>query len=281
MKKVLFSFVLLAVALSTIVSCKKKELIEPLAPGSAIVKGKLTAKLDETSLTPVAVPAGTGVTFIIDGKDLDKNPDPNYAYENTVVRGTTDANGNYSVSLPARNKSITVQVRYDEFEYNATILTTNDQGFQVPTTVRKTFKAMDGEVEIVDGVVKVNDMNYDMEGDETSEHAIVKGIFKGVFNDQTNALVAVPANVVLTFTASDGSKYKVTTNSNGEYTVKVPVLNSVDEIMLGMADFEYASTYYSNNAYVNGTKIYGFNSTSFNVVADQISERNYSVYRKN
>jgi hypothetical protein len=331
--------------------------IEPLAPGTATVKGKLTAKLDETSLTPVAVPAGTGVTFIISGEDLDNNPDPNFNYDNTVVRGTTDANGNFTVSLPARKKSISVEVKYDEFEYDATILVTNDQGFQVPTTVRKTFKAWSNYVDIVDGIVKVNDKEYYIDGNETADRAIIRGKLKGVFVDNvgkaldgevtvggsgytataagasvpvtggsgtgmtiyfgdwnnydgvinngefyivdegnnykigdivtvttgsgtakieiTNvdpSKVAVPANVVLTFD-SNGFKYKVATNANGEYVVKVPAGN----VYMSMSDFEYTSTYESTTTpgtFVTGNKIYGLNGTGFYLNPDEILEVN-------
>ena len=364
MKRVLMLSILFACASSVMVGCKKKEIIEPLAPGTATVKGKLTAKLDETSLTPVAVPAGTGVTFIISGYDLDNNPDQNFNYDNTVVRATTDANGNYTVSLPARKKSISVEVKYDEFEYDATVLVTNEQGFQVPSTVRKTFKAMSNNVEIVDGIVKVNDKEYYIDGTSSSNDAIIKGRLKGIFADNvgtvadgevtvnganyttTNAITvtggtgtglkidfidfnsngaidngewfvnnagqgykiddivsvttgnglarikitnviatatSVPANVVLTFTVSDGTSYKVVTNSSGEYTVKVPVFINNSSVTLSMADFEYQSTYFSNttNTYVNGLKIYGLSNDNLSVEPNDIHEQNYTVVRQN
>lgn len=359
MKKVLLSAALFAGVTSLFVSCKKKELVEPLAPGTAIVKGKLTAKLDETSLTPVAVPAGTGVTFIISGEELDNNPQQGYKYDNIVVRGTTDANGNYSVSLPSRKKSINVEVRYDDFEYSATVLATNDQGFQVPTVVRKTFRASSHNIAVIEGVVKVNDKQYQIEGDETAEYAIIKGIVEGVFVDNVGGVklvdvteygsgyttgksipvtggsgngmtidieqvgsegalnfyfinnrgqgykigdvvtvnaggknakikitevfaqeVAVPENVVLTFTTSDNSKYKAKTDSKGQYMIKVPSGNFIN---VSMNDFEYASTYYSNstNSYVSGNRIYYLpTSNSFSVSANQILEKNYTVERK-
>jgi hypothetical protein len=366
MKKTLFSLMLFAGATSILVGCKKEEAIAPLEPGTAIVKGKLTAKLDETSLTPVAVPAGTGVTFIINGYDLDHNPDPGFDYKNTIVKATVDANGNYSASLPARQESIWAEVKYDEFEYDATVLVTDDEGFQVVSTVRKTFTAASHFIEIVEGAVKINDRQYNILGAENSSDAIIKGRLTATFVDNVGSVdwvsledggttytvgndipvtggtgtgmtidiwnvdavtgaitgwniaeegdgytigdivtvttgggdaqfeitdvntepVAVPAGVVISFVTNDGNgvMYKVATDANGEYVVKVPVTNGVDEdIEVRFADFEYQSTYWDwdANDYVTGLKIYGEGNDDFTVDADEIREENYEMYRKN
>jgi hypothetical protein len=75
------------------------------------------------------------------------------------------------------------------------------------------------------------------------------------------------------------SKYKVATDSKGQYMIKVPSGNSIN---VSMNDFEYATTYYSNstNSYVSGNRIYYLPTNSFLVSANQILEKNYTVERK-
>lgn len=203
MKKIKFLSVLaMASTFVALTSCNKDEKQEPLEPGTATVSGKLTANLDETNFQVQSVPEGTGVTFIIDGMDLDRNPDPGYNYEDIIVRGTADADGNYSVSLPAVKNSITVDVVFDEFEYDATILTTNDDGFQEAVVERRTFTRADATVSIVEGKVLVKDYGY-----STGIGAFVpSAMLRGVVEAQITDNVGEVANVNL---LTPGSGYPV------------------------------------------------------------------------
>ena len=359
MKKSIFAVLSIATTAMLLVGCKKEESAAPLEPGTAMVKGRITADLDATSLTPTAAPAGTGVTFIISGADLDHNPDPSFSYKNITKRATVNANGEYSISLPARQESISVHVVFDDFEYDATVVTTDDNGFQTTTVARRTFSKGDEWINIVDGQVQIKDFNYNLEEDGFANTATIRGKIEAQFIDNvgpvagtaldnegadyvvannvavsggsgtgmvinitsvdaggeilsytvvnegtgytignivtvstgngagrieiTNVdpqLSRVPANVVVSFHAHNGKTYKVVTNSTGEYMVKLPADGSNVEV--DFADFEYATTFYDVDSYVNGLKIYGLGTQTINgVAADNILEEDYVLNRKN
>jgi hypothetical protein len=161
MKKItLLSVLAVAGIFSALTSCKKDEQKEALTPGTAMVSGRLTANLDETDFQIQSVPQGTGITFRINGADLDRNPQPGYNYEDFVVRGTVDADGNYSVSLPAVKNSINVSVIFDEFEFDATVLTTDDDGFQEVVIERRTFRRANASINIIEGQILVKDYTF-------------------------------------------------------------------------------------------------------------------------
>ena len=184
MKKITLWSVLAVAGMFTILTaCKKDEQKDPLTPGTATVSGRLTANLDETDFQLQSVPQGTGVTFIIDAADLERNPQPGYNYEDIVVRGTADADGNYSVSLPAVKKSINVTVVFDEFEFDATVLTTDDDGFQEAVVERRTFTRASASVSIVEGQVLVRDYNYNTGVGSFVPSAMIRGVVEAQFTD--------------------------------------------------------------------------------------------------
>lgn len=338
MKKItLWSVLAVAGMFTAFTACKKDEQKEPLTPGTATVSGRLTANLDETDFQLQSVPQGTGVTFRISGADLERNPQPGYNYEDVIVRGTADANGNYSVSLPAVKKTVNATVIFDEFEFDATVLTTDDDGFQEAVIERRTFTRANATVTIVEGQVLVRDYNYNTGVGSFVPSAMIRGVVEAQFTDNvgdpsavslvnegsdyttsnnlsvsggsgngmtvninaniagevTNVFIntagegytigdvvtiqagdnnatveitnvnpymeSVPEGVLLTFTVG-GAPYKVVTDPNGEYLVKLPTGQGTAQV--AGADFETASVYFENGSYVNGPKIYSFNNVA-------------------
>lgn len=333
MRKLAFNGLLAGITLAVVLtSCSKDDVQVPLSPGTASVSGRLTANLDETDFQIQSVPQGTGITFVISGADLDRNPQLGYNYEDVVVRGTTNADGRYSVSLPAAKNAINVDVIFDDFEYDATILTTDEEGFQTAVTERRTFSRIETSISIVEGQVQVKDYAYNTGIGSFVPTATVRGVVEAQFFDNIGAVgllgslvggsgyqdangipvtggtgsgltvniitnmgevinwaIAnsgsgytvgdvltistggnnatfqvvnvspttnpVPEGVLLTFTVG-GSPYKVFTNSDGEYIVKLPA-DSGDSDMTG-ADFEATSVYFENGIFVTGMKIYSF-----------------------
>lgn len=358
MKKItLWGVLALAGMFTAFTACKKDEQKEPLSAGSAMVSGRLTANLDETDFQLQSVPSGTGVTFRISGADLDRNPQPGYNYEDVIVRGTTDANGNYSVSLPAVKKSINATVIFDEFEFDATVLTTNDDGFQEAIIERRTFTRANATISIVEGQVLVKDYNYNTGIGSFVPSAMIRGVVEAQINDNfgtpsnialvdagtnytnntdvavsggsgsgmtvntftnmagdvtnvfintagsgytigdvltiqdgdnnatfeitnVNAIdISVPEGVVLTFTVG-GQPYKVVTDPNGEYLVKLP--SNQGNAQLSGADFETASTYFEGGSYVNGPKIYSFTNPGNQTLTEGgIIELDLNYFRSN
>ncbi len=204
MKKNLLGIFTAGLLAMFVVSCDKEEQ-EPLETGTAKVSGKLTANLDASSLTNQAVPAGTGITFVIDGAALDMRPDPNFNYERITRRTTVDANGKYTISLPARQTPIDVDVIFDDFEYDATIITTDDNGFQTTVTARKVFTLPDALITIVDGKVEILDRTYNMIHNEFVDAAIIKGKIEAVFVDN----IGEASNITV---VNQGTGYSTGTN---------------------------------------------------------------------
>ncbi len=206
MKRISFLSVLtVAGFFAALTSCKKDEQKEPLSAGTASVSGRLTANLDETDFQTQAVPAGTGISFIIDGADLERNPQMGYNYEDVIVNGSVGTDGMYSVSLPAVKNSITATVVFDDFEFDATVITTDDNGFQQVVTERRTFSRANASVSIIDGQVVVQDYNYSTGVGTYVPSAIIRGVVEAQFADNVGEPNNINQNAV-------GSGYPASSN---------------------------------------------------------------------
>ena len=172
-------------------SCNKDDEQTPLEPGTAVVKGRITANLDATAIAPQAIPAGTGITFVIDGAALDAKPDPSFNYDKVIERAEVDADGNYSVTLPARKQPIQVQVIFDDFEFDATVVTTNDEGFQETEVSRRVFSRNSLNITVVEGQSQVRDFSYTMQGDEFVNRATLRGIVTAQFIDNVGDVTGI------------------------------------------------------------------------------------------
>ncbi len=115
MKKVLFSlFVLGFVSILSFNSCNKANTStsEPVA-GSATIKGVIKADLNLDG-TKETVPSGTKVIAQINAVDLIDNPNPGYNYGKIQYETTTNSTGEYSISVAAGTKSVTVNLICDD-----------------------------------------------------------------------------------------------------------------------------------------------------------------------
>ena len=164
------------------VGCSEDEQT-PMEPGMGMIKGRVTAMLDMTSIAMDNVPQGTGITFIIDSRDLDKNPDPNFTYDKIITRATVEADGTYEVSLPVGTNPVPVQVVFDDFEFDATLLTTNDQGFQESVVARTVYKRSNQMLMLTEGQTLVSDFQYNMTNNDFVASAIMRGTLSATFRD--------------------------------------------------------------------------------------------------
>jgi len=171
MKKIVLG--LTALGLLVAVACKKEEQT-PREAGSATVKGVMEVNSNTANDTlsdgtydmkMETVPAGTKVTFIINGSNLDPNPDPTYNYKDQLYSAKTNGNGAYSVDLPAYETPIDAEVQFDDFETDVISFGTDPGDTTAtgqPATVetRTTFSRPSAFVTIYDGAVVVRDYQY-------------------------------------------------------------------------------------------------------------------------
>lgn len=153
MKKFIAISILLGFGLMiTLNSCKKKE--EETSGASltstATLKGKVWAELDITNTEFEAAPAGTKIFVSIESQDLVNNPQ--YDNKTLIYETTVDASGNYSISVPAGNKSLTAKISGADFEYM------QNQGGG--TTKRTVYAVGTTTVTINAGDIEINDLYY-------------------------------------------------------------------------------------------------------------------------
>lgn len=122
MKKTILTVIVVSgIALT---SCKKTESATPAEPGTSNISGMVEAPLDLSNDTlpdgtyvfnsmPEVVNSGN-LTFIVNSKDLDHNPDPAYTYQKLSFSAAISG-GKYSIDVPAISKPLTVDVYADDF----------------------------------------------------------------------------------------------------------------------------------------------------------------------
>lgn len=116
---------MIAITGIAMISCKKTEdPATPAEPGTCKITGTVQAPLDLSNdttavgtfsynLLPEDVANGS-ITFIVDSKDLDHNPDPAFDYQDLSYSAAISA-GSYSVDVPAISTPLTVDVYVDDF----------------------------------------------------------------------------------------------------------------------------------------------------------------------
>ncbi len=117
MKRTILSIV--AVAALAMTSCKKNEPVDQL--GDATINGNIWAYLDATNdinaqgiyianLNPEVV-ASMPISVEVNTMNWDQNPDYSYDYAKKTYTTTTDASGNYTLTIPATDEGYNVTVR--------------------------------------------------------------------------------------------------------------------------------------------------------------------------
>lgn len=138
MKKIVFSII--AISGIALISCKKTtDPATPAEPGSCTVNGNVFAPLDLSNDTTEAGiyteglhnenATNVGITFVVDSKNLDHNPDASYDYQDLSF-STTITDGQFSIQLPAISTPYTVDVYLDEFNAEQRQFTPGDVTFE-------------------------------------------------------------------------------------------------------------------------------------------------------
>ena len=157
---VLFSAFLVA-------SCDKdEEKSSPAPEGMATYKGKMFVNSNLPNDTTAfgahqtqreTVPTGTKVTLSIDAIDLLDNPDFSYDYGIRTFSALTDANGDFTISVPAKNAT-TYDVVLDDFKID---VLTGYQGTILPVfNEEQLFSFGPTSVTLTVGQTKIQDFYY-------------------------------------------------------------------------------------------------------------------------
>ena len=134
-------------------SCKKEE--EPTTPTdtNATIKGAAFANMNNSSTSPglERAPTGTRITALIDPMDIMIEPDTTMVTDKIRVFATVDAEGNYTLSVRARNANVPVTIIADDFVFDQV---------QDSSTIRKVYTANQFNVTVIAGTTTVSDIVY-------------------------------------------------------------------------------------------------------------------------
>lgn len=128
MKNIYLGALATAAMLLALSSCTK-ETQTPLVPGTAKVMGLLRANINEANDTLSdgsaepkweTAPTGTVVTFTINSRDLDYNPQAGFPYKDLIYTAQTAADGTYAVDLPAYETPVNVDIMFNDFSAQVT-----------------------------------------------------------------------------------------------------------------------------------------------------------------
>lgn len=110
MKRKIFS--VMAIAAIALVSCKKDEL-NSTELGSATVNGNVWADLDLTN-TEVEGVSGMQVSIEVNTQNWDQQPVTGYNYDVKVYSTTTNASGDYTLTVPATDDQYDVTIKFED-----------------------------------------------------------------------------------------------------------------------------------------------------------------------
>jgi hypothetical protein len=155
MKRKMFS--IMAIAAIALVSCKKDN-VDDTALGSATINGTVRADIDQTNdlngaglyeqgLNPEGV-EGMTVTVEVNSIIYDDSPNGSYDYDVMTYTTTTDASGNFTLTIPATADGQTIRMEFEDLEgVTRTLYSTNGNSVTELSTVSKGFE----DVTIYDG----------------------------------------------------------------------------------------------------------------------------------
>lgn len=95
-----------------------------LTENTATLRGKLEIQTDLTDDDLEVVPEGTTVTAILDLNDISELDGIN----SVEISGTTDANGNYELIVPATNRGVDYELKYSTLTLDQTIAINGNEG---------------------------------------------------------------------------------------------------------------------------------------------------------
>jgi hypothetical protein len=110
MKRKMFS--ILAIAAIAMTSCKKDEPVSSELR-DATINGNVWADMDQTDNDVEGV-EGMTVKVEVNTMSWDQQPDPSYTYDKRVYTAVTDANGDYTLTIPATEDGYNITIQFED-----------------------------------------------------------------------------------------------------------------------------------------------------------------------
>ena len=158
------TFLLLGLAVAAVVylsSCKDDLTNDSFENGSATITGVAYANLDLTNDTVNGfeidyefAPAGTRLYAIINSEDLTQNSSAGVNYGDIIYETEVNGNGQYSITVAANAKTVTVVLTADDFSAN--------QIQSVTETESVTFElGGDDSATVINNMTKIVDLYFE------------------------------------------------------------------------------------------------------------------------
>lgn len=254
MKRKIFSIV--AIAAIAFVSCKKED-ENSTELGEATINGNVWADMDLTADGAEGV-NGMSVKVEVNTQNWDQQPVPGYNYDQKVYTTTTDANGDYTLTIPATDDGYTVTIEFEDlyttrttsngpedvlvtradvnkFIYSGAMISTQDMATVDVTNNNE----MSGGTATIKG--RIN-MAYDVTTWQAPAIPVIDQVFNTASNNPEQDLLWLYSGGNGPGGIQDLTVYNTTFDySTGDYSVQV-ACNSMTgaplTIELGIADFE-------------------------------------------
>lgn len=256
MKKSLLGLLLVG-ALFT--ACEDTETTAVDITGQGSIRGTVLADTDQTDGLSISEPVqGAIVRVSWDSEDLSVVSSNGDNRTETAV-GVTDANGNYSITVPTIEGGVSFDIDFDEIERDITF---NDGS--ASTTKKVVFNSSSDVVSVKTGETVVIDYDYESNFKTNTILDKFATIFGTVVVDseQLNSK-GIPENasgsvVTIEWRDNNGNdrSLSTTTNGSGAYTIQVPTENVSGNFTAVFEAFQTGVAY--NDGFRNVT---GFNAT--------------------
>ena len=255
MKRKMFS--IMAIAAIAFASCKKEEAVSTQL-GEAVINGNIYADLDYTNDLDGAGlydqglinenVEGLTISVEVNTSNYDQTPEPGYAYDIKTYTATTDASGNYSLTIPATEDAfeVFVQLGYvytTRKSYAVDGVTVLEENVKVGGNTLPGMSIYSGAVLTASNDASVT---YVDGGTEEYGEVIVRGVAYADWNAGNTATVFYDTTVAgsplagqtLKFTYTEAPYNNGTTNvftaviaADGTYSITVPSeLTGMDDV---------------------------------------------------
>lgn len=254
----------MAVAAVALTSCKK-DVVESTELGTATINGTIRANINQLNdvndlglydynYNPESV-EGMTVKVEINTANLVQSPESGYTYDKDVYTAVTNANGEFTLILPATEEGFSVTITFeDKFGVTRNMYTTDGSALDVESYVYKSnssvfiYAGADLD-EVYDASIASVNNNGNEYGSATVMGTVYgrfdQGITPGGYEELGSASPFPGKEVILTWDYApynDGYETNLTftIDASGNYVATVPteLINMTDvEFYLGMADF--------------------------------------------
>lgn len=222
MKRKMFS--ILAIAAIAMTSCKKDEPVSSELR-DATISGNVWADMDQTDNDVEGV-EGMTVKVEVNTMSWDQQPDPAYTYDKRVYTAVTDANGDYTLTIPATEDGYNITIQFEDL-YTTRTTASGSQDVKVTRgNITKNIYA-GAAISTKDEATVTESTGTGSTGGE----AWIKGNINVVYDNTFWQAPAVPTGDQVLNTASGLGQQQmhwIYNNGNGPFGVTNEAVTSVD-----------------------------------------------------